>query len=65
MKKLPIPAKTRDKARILGHETFAAISAVEGLALNREGRNRIESGGTIERRRTEILRAYMEPKKPK
>jgi hypothetical protein len=49
--------------RVLGHRAFAAISAVEGLKLSREGRERVESQAPVDHRRSEILRAYAEVKK--
>lgn len=52
----------KGKPHVLGLQAFAAISAVEGLALNIKGKARLErlrsSALTPEERRAEILKAY-------
>lgn len=57
-KKLPISAQ----ARVLGDRAFAAITAVEGIALSPESRQRLASMRsrklTPEEQRAEIIRAY-------
>jgi hypothetical protein len=50
---------------VLGRRAFTAISAVEGLKLTREGKDRIEAPISVEHRRAEVLRAYAEVKKRK
>lgn len=49
----------------LGQKAFAAISAVEGLKLNREGRKRISASAPTDQRRADVLRAYSEHKSRK
>ena len=65
MKKRSGSPETPRATRVLGHRAFAAISAVEGLKLSREGRERVESQAPVEHRRSEVLRAYVEVKKRK
>lgn len=65
MKKQDLPLKRSSSSRVLGSRVFAAISAVEGLKLTNEGRRRVEGEAPLERRRADVLRAYMEPKKSK
>jgi hypothetical protein len=65
MAKRIAPSETRGTPRVLGHRAFAAISAVEGLKLSREGRKRVENNESVEHRRSEILRAYVEVKRPR
>lgn len=52
--------------RILGNETFAAITAVEGMALGSASRARLSSMRerhlTHGEQRAEIIRAYLESK---
>lgn len=52
--------------RILGNETFAAIAAVEGMALGSASRARLASMRerhlTHSEQRAEIIRAYLESK---
>jgi hypothetical protein len=47
---------------VLGMKRFAAISAVEGLKLSAKGRARVLAPQSSQRRRTEIIRAYLDPK---
>jgi len=65
MRKKPSESKLRGEATLLGHRAFAAISAVEGLKLTSAGRRRVEGSAPIEQRRSEVLRAYMNPKRRK
>jgi hypothetical protein len=58
-------SSSKDKSRTLGKRAFAAISAVEGLRMSNEGKRRVDSNASIEQRRAEVLRAYMEPKRSK
>ncbi len=45
---------------VLGRKKFAAITAVEGLHLTREGEERLETTEalTFEQRRAEVIRAH-------
>jgi hypothetical protein len=63
MTKRQMAATTSSARRVLGSRAFAAISAVEGLKLSRDGRKRVTSKAPAEHRRAEILRAYTEVKK--
>jgi len=56
----PLHAKTA-----LGRKAFAAISAVEGLKLDRDGRKRVSASAPIDQRRADVLRAYSEHKSRK
>ena len=47
---------------VLGLKRFAAISAVEGLKLSAQGRKRVLAPLSTQKRRAEIIRAYMDPK---
>lgn len=47
---------------VLGLKRFAAISAVEGLKLTAKGRKRVASGASIEKRRADVLKAYLDLK---
>jgi hypothetical protein len=49
----------------LGQKAFAAISAVEGLKLNRDGRKRVLTSAPTDQRRADVLRAYSEHKSRK
>lgn len=53
----------RAARKILGGDTFAAISAVEGLSLTPESKHRLErlknSSLSPDQRRAEVIRAYM------
>lgn len=59
-------AKQVTGGRILGDQTFAAISAVEGISLSTTSRNRLASmrkrNLSAEEQRTEIIRAYIDAK---
>jgi hypothetical protein len=50
---------------VLGRRRFAAISAVEGLRLSREGERRLErtEALTFDQRREEIIRAHVGDRK--
>jgi len=50
---------------VLGLKRFAAISAVEGLKLTAQGRKRVLASVSPQRRRDEIIRAYLDPKRPR
>jgi len=62
MTKRIIPTTPKIRPRVLGRQAFAAISAVEGLTLTREGRQRVEASAPLERRRADVIRAYVESK---
>ena len=47
---------------VLGREAFAAISAIEGLKLNRDGQKRVLTSAPTDQRRADVLRAYAEHK---
>jgi hypothetical protein len=47
---------------VLGLKRFAAISAVEGLKLSVKGRKRVSAALSNEKRRADIIKAYLEPK---
>lgn len=57
------PARPSKPKRTIGKKAFAAISAVEGLRLNKVSRERLKaleaSGLSLEERRAEVLRAYV------
>jgi hypothetical protein len=59
------PADKKAASRILGKETFAAITAVEGLSLSAEGKRRlsISKGLSSDQRRAEVIRAYVSDRK--
>ncbi len=65
MRKKSFESKRASEPTALGPRAFAAISAVEGLKLTPAGRRRVEGAAPIEQRRTEVLRAYMDLKRPK
>ena len=46
----------------MGLKRFAAISAVEGLMLSNKGRKRVLAPLSTQKRRAEIIRAYLSPK---
>jgi len=48
--------------RVLGLKRFAVISAVEGLTLTPKGRKRVAAGVSTERRRADVLKAYLDLK---
>jgi len=54
------------EARILGDETFAAITAVEGISLSPISRQRLanlrRSNLSLSEQRAEVIRAYMPTK---
>ena len=60
--KLSMPVE----ARILGDETFAAITAVEGISLSPISRQRLanlrRSNLSLSEQRAEVIRAYMPTK---
>jgi predicted RNA-binding protein with PUA domain len=62
MHKRPRKLSKKTSLRILGRETFAAISAVEGLKLTRAGHRRIASPHTSDHRRAEVMKAYLDIK---
>jgi hypothetical protein len=47
---------------VLGLKRFAVMSAVEGLKLTRKGRKRVASGESTEKRRADVLKAYLDLK---
>jgi hypothetical protein len=47
---------------VLGLKRFAAISAVEGLKLSKNGRARVSAPISTQQRRAQIIRAYLGPK---
>ncbi len=65
MAKRNSPSESTPAGKVLGRRAFAAISAVEGLKLSKEGRQRVESNTSLEQRRSDILRAYSGAKKRK
>jgi hypothetical protein len=65
MRKKPTDLKRGGDSATLGARAFAAISAVEGLELTAAGRKRVHGSAPIEQRRAEVLRAYMDVKRPK
>ncbi|MEN2788343.1 hypothetical protein ABC974_01790 [Sphingomonas oligophenolica] len=64
-KKRPISAE----ARVLGDRAFAAITAIEGIALSLESQRRFASmrsrNLTPQEQRAEIIRAYADAKRPR
>jgi len=62
MKKTPKQLRTSTDGCVLGDETFAAISAVEGISLSVSSRQRLVSmrqrNLTTQEQRAEIIRAY-------
>ncbi len=50
---------------VLGLKRFAVISAVEGLKLTPRGQKRVASGESTEKRRADVLKAYLNPKCPR
>lgn len=52
----------RAAGSVLGLKRFAAISAVEGLKLSAQGRKRVLAPLSTQKRRAEIIRAYLDPK---
>ena len=54
-KSLPLTAQSP----ILGLKRFAVISAVEGLTLTPKGRKRVASVASTEKRRADVLKAYV------
>ena len=66
MAKKNLTNMTRDQARVLGPEVFAAIAAVEGLHLTAASKKRLTalraSSLTQDERRAEIISAYATPK---
>jgi hypothetical protein len=64
MPKRPIkPTILKKASTVLGLKTFAAISAVEGLKLSASGRKRVMAPLSTDRRREEIVRAYLDLKR--
>lgn len=65
-KKLKAVSQLPVESRILGNDTFAAITAVEGLALGSASRARLasmrERSLSHGEQRDEIIRAYLESK---
>jgi len=49
---------------VLGLKRFAVMSAVEGLTLTAKGRKRVASGASTEKRRADVLKAYLNLKGP-
>jgi len=63
MRKRSIRLRSSKKAStVLGLKTFAAISAVEGLKLSASGRKRVAGPLGTERRRAEVVKAYLDLK---
>jgi hypothetical protein len=66
VQKKPKTIKTSANSHVLGRKAFAAISAVEGLKLNRESSKRLNSlrseDVSPEERRQAVIRAYSESK---
>ena len=62
MQKRPMKPRSKPNAAVLGRSTFAAISAVEGLALSAAGHKRVSSSLPADQRRAEVLRAYADLK---
>jgi hypothetical protein len=60
MSSLPKSAKRTSRPFVLGREKFAAITAVEGLKLTREGELRLErtEGLPFEQRLDAVIRAH-------
>ena len=58
-------ANTTGKPYVLGGSRFAAITAVEGLKLGRDGEARLQRTRTLspEQRRAETIRAFAESRK--
>jgi hypothetical protein len=65
MKKRTSNLNLKSASTVLGRKTFAAISAVEGLALTSAGRKRLASPLSSDQRRAEVLRAYLDIQGPK
>lgn len=65
MRKQDSKATKHKRSAVLGHKTYAAISAVEGLKLTPLGRKRVHRDAPIEQRRADVIRAYMEVKGPR
>lgn len=59
------PITTASKPYVLGRTRFAAITAVEGLKLGREGEARLERTRTLSQpqRRAETIRAFTDARK--
>jgi hypothetical protein len=47
---------------VLGLKRFAVMSAVEGLRLSPKGRKRVAAGQSTEKRRADVLKAYLDVK---
>lgn len=65
MKRAPSPKRSTRSSSTLGPRAFAAISAVEGLKLGKDSRERLrtlQSDETLTpaQRRAEVLRAYVD-----
>ncbi len=58
-------ANTTAKPFVLGQSRFAAITAMEGLKLSRDGQARLErtQALSLEQRRAETIRAFTETQK--
>jgi hypothetical protein len=52
-------------ASVLGLKRFAVMSAVEGLKLSPKGRKRVAAGQSTEKRRADVLKAYLDLKGPR
>jgi hypothetical protein len=50
---------------VLGLKRFAVISAVEGLKLTPKGQKRVGSRASTEKRRADVLKAYLDLKGPR
>lgn len=66
MKKISKPVSVTTAGCVLGDQTFAAISAVEGISLSAVSRRRLISmrkrNLTSQEQRAEIIRAYTDAK---
>jgi hypothetical protein len=50
---------------VLGLKRFEVMSAVEGLKLSPKGRKRVATGQSPEKRRADVLKAYLDLKGPR
>jgi hypothetical protein len=64
MRKLPTKTVPLNKAAasVLGLKKFAAISAVEGLKLSPKGLKRVSGAVSTDKRRADVIRAYLDLK---
>ncbi|MET2831174.1 hypothetical protein [Mesorhizobium shangrilense] len=66
MKKTSKSLKPNDSGHVLGHRTFAAITAVEGISLDAASRKRLADMKkrklSPDDQRSEVIRAYLSAK---